>query len=94
MQIHVPCPLGWGTEASKTLDYARLAVNTALYPLFEIENGVTTSQKIPKRLPVEEYMKGQIRFKHLLDGTGRKEEIAQIQKIADENIKRYNLIAD
>ncbi len=93
VQIHVPCPLGWGTESSKTMDYARLAVNTGLYPLYEIENGVTTVQRIPKRVPVEEYMKGQVRFRHLFEGEGRKQEIAEIQKIADRNIEVYNLIS-
>jgi pyruvate ferredoxin oxidoreductase beta subunit len=93
MQIHVPCPLGWGTEPSKTIDYARLAVNTALCPLIEIENGVTTAVKIPQRVPVEEYLKGQVRFRHLLEGAGRKQEIAEIQKIADRNIEVYDLIA-
>ena len=93
VQIHVPCPLGWGTEPSKTIDYARLAVNTALCPLIEIENGVTTAVKIPQRVPVEEYLKGQVRFRHLLEGAGRKQEIAEIQKIADRNIERYGLIA-
>ena len=94
MQIHVPCPLGWGTEPSKTIDYARLAVNTALYPLVEIENGVTTVVKIPQRVPVEEYLKGQVRFRHLLEGAGLKQEIAEIQKLADRNIERYGLIAE
>jgi pyruvate ferredoxin oxidoreductase beta subunit len=93
VQIHVPCPLGWGTEPSKTIDYARLAVNTALYPLIEIEDGVTTALKIPARVPVEEYLKGQIRFRHLLEGTGKKEVIAEIQKMADRNIEVYDLIA-
>jgi len=94
VQIHVPCPLGWGTEPSKTIDYARLAVNTALYPLVEIENGVTTVVKIPQRVPVEEYLKGQVRFRHLLEGAGLKQEIAEIQKFADQNIERYGLIAE
>ena len=93
VQIHVPCPLGWGTEPSKTIDYARLAVNTGLCPLIEIENGVVTSQKIPQRVPVEEYLKGQVRFRHLLEGAGKKQEIAEIQRMADHNIEVYDLIA-
>lgn len=93
VQIHVPCPLGWGTEPSKTIDYARLAVNTGLCPLIEIENGVVTALKIPKRVPVEEYLKGQIRFRHLFEGEGNKEVIAEIQRMADHNIEVYDLIA-
>jgi len=94
VQIHVPCPLGWGTEPSRTIDYARLAVNTGLYPLYEVEDGVTMVVKIPRRVPVEEYLKGQVRFRHLLEGAGRKQEIAEIQKLADQNIEKFGLIAE
>ena len=61
--------------------------------MIEIENGVTTVVKIPQRVPVEEYLKGQVRFRHLLEGPGKKEEIAEIQRMADHNIEVYNLIA-
>ena len=92
VQIHVTCPLGWGTDPARTIDYARLAVLTGLYPLFEIENGEMRSQKIPKRLPVEEYLKGQVRFRHLFANDAGREGIAMIQSVADQNIEKYNLI--
>jgi pyruvate ferredoxin oxidoreductase beta subunit len=92
VQIHVPCPLGWGSDAARTVDIARLAVNTALYPLYEVEDGVLRSQKIPKRVPVEEYLKIQTRFRHLFGKEDRSHEIAEIQRIADDNIERYELI--
>jgi pyruvate ferredoxin oxidoreductase beta subunit len=88
IQVHVPCPLGWRYETNLMLSVAKLAVETGLYPLFEYENGVLTNRKqiIPK--PVEEYLKAQGRFKHLLNSP---EEIKKIQAIADNNIKKYNL---
>jgi pyruvate ferredoxin oxidoreductase beta subunit len=88
IQIHVPCPLGWRHETNQMLPIAKLAVDTGLYPLFEYENGVLTNRKqiVPK--PVEEYLKSQGRFKHLLSNP---EEIKKIQEIADNNIKKYNL---
>ncbi len=92
VQIHVPCPLGWGTEPSRTLDYARLAVNTGLYPLYEVENGVTKVLRIPRRAPVEEYLKGQVRFAHLFGKEDRTKQIADIQKVADDNIQKYGLL--
>jgi pyruvate ferredoxin oxidoreductase beta subunit len=92
VQIHVTCPLGWGTDPARTLDYARLAVLTGLYPLFEIENGEMRSQKIPKRLPVEEYLKGQTRFRHLFANDAGRAGIELIQSVADRNIEKYNLI--
>jgi pyruvate ferredoxin oxidoreductase beta subunit len=92
VQIHIPCPLGWGTAPERTIDFARLAVLTGLYPLYEVENGELRVLKIPKKLPVEEYLKEQVRFRHLFGKEDRKKEIAEIQGIADQNIERFGLI--
>ena len=88
IQIHVPCPLGWRHETDMTLEVARLAVETGLYPLIEYENGVLVSRRQIAPKPVEEYLKVQGRFKHLLNNPA---EIKQIQEIADNNIRKYNL---
>ena len=37
MHVHVPCPLGWGSERDRTIQVARLAVESGLFPLFEAE---------------------------------------------------------
>lgn len=92
VQIHVPCPLGWGTAPERTIDFARLAVLTGLYPLYEVENGELRALKIPKKVPVEEYLKEQVRFRHLFGKEDRKKEIAEIQEIADQNIEKFGLI--
>jgi pyruvate ferredoxin oxidoreductase beta subunit len=92
VQIHVPCPLGWGTAPERTIDFARLAVLTGLYPLYEVENGELRALKIPKKMPVEEYLKEQVRFRHLFGKEDRKKEIAEIQGIADQNIEKFGLI--
>jgi pyruvate ferredoxin oxidoreductase beta subunit len=90
IQVHVPCPLGWRHESSQTFAVGKLAVETGLYPLIEYENGVLTARKIQPK-PVEEYLKVQGRFKHLLNNP---EEIKKIQEIADYNIRKYNLKAE
>lgn len=91
LQIHVPCPLGWRHDPSMTIQIAKLAVETGLYPIYEIENGAVASvQKIKKR-PVEEYLKLQGRFKHLFGSDTGREEIKKIQTIADMNIKKFGL---
>jgi len=91
IQIHVSCPLGWRHEPAATVDVARLAVETGLYPLIEYENGKLTAVRriIPK--PVEEYLKAQGRFRHLLNNP---EGIKEIQAIADHNIEKYGLKAE
>jgi pyruvate ferredoxin oxidoreductase beta subunit len=93
VQIHVPCPLGWGCDGGETIRVAQLAVRTGLYPLFEIVEGkLTNVKKLSKRLPVEEYLKGQARFRHLFkEGPDAAAGLAAIQAIADENIRRSGL---
>ncbi len=92
LQIHVPCPLGWRHDPSMTIQIAKLAVETGLYPIYEIENGVVTSVlKIGKRKPVEEYLKLQGRFKHLFGSDAGRGEIKKIQAIADMNVKKFGL---
>ena len=88
IQVHVPCPLGWRHETNLTLQVGKTAVETGLYPLFEFENGLLLSQRKITPKPVEEYLKIQGRFKHLLNNP---EEIKKIQVIADGNIVKYSL---
>jgi len=89
LQIHVPCPLGWRYSPSLTIEIARLAVQTGLYPLVEYEYGkLARVRKISPTKPVEDYLKLQGRLRHLLKNG---EELKKVQSIADENIKHYSL---
>ena len=90
LQVHVPCPLGWRHESALTIQVGKLAVETGLYPLIEYENGVLTSRRQISPKPVEEYLKVQGRFRHLLNNP---EAIKRVQEIADSNINKYNLKA-
>jgi pyruvate ferredoxin oxidoreductase beta subunit len=91
IQIHVPCPLGWRHEPNQMIEVAKLAVETGLYPLIEFENGVLISKRQIAPKPVEEYLKIQGRFKHLLNNP---QELKKIQEIAENNIKKYGLKAE
>jgi pyruvate ferredoxin oxidoreductase beta subunit len=88
IQIHASCPLGWRHETAATLEVARLAVETGLYPLIEYENGALISRRQISAKPVQDYLKLQGRFKHLLNNP---EDVKMIQEIADNNIKKYGL---
>jgi len=90
--IHAPCPLGWGHDTALTIKVAKLAVQTGLFPLYELENSLLTSvvKILPKPKPVEEYLKLQTRFSHLFK-EGNEAALAQVQAIADENIKKFGL---
>ncbi len=92
IHVHAPCCTGWKFESSKTIEVGKLAVETALWPLYEIENGaVTNVRKLKNRKPVEEYLRMQGRFKHLFMMQGGAEEIKKIQAIADWNVKHFGL---
>ncbi len=80
--IHIlaPCPTGWRSEPAHTIKLSRLAVQTKVFPLYEVENGRKWTITVwPKRfLPVREYLKLQGRFAHLTE-----EDIQVIQENVD-----------
>ncbi|MDO8592686.1 MAG: thiamine pyrophosphate-dependent enzyme [bacterium] len=94
LQILVPCIPGWKIETNQTIQLAKLAVLTGIYPAVEFVNGqLSDTMKLPaKRPPVEDYLKPQGRFKHLFKDQRGQEQIAYIQKLADENVKKYSLL--
>ena len=93
IHIFVPCPLGWGAASQDTIKLARMAKESGLFPVFEAEYGeITGSSKIRKQIPVEEYMKPQRRYAHLLGKNPATETIARIQARADRNIRKYGLL--
>jgi pyruvate ferredoxin oxidoreductase beta subunit len=82
--IHVlaPCPTGWRMPTRYAVTAAKLAVQTRIYPLYEVIDGrhrLSRTSKNPK--PVTEYLNLQGRFKHLSE--------AQVQTIQDQVDKRY-----
>lgn len=96
LQIHAPCPLGWGHEGDQSIAVARLAVQSGLYPLIELERG-RQAGAMPLRdiRPVAEYLKAQQRFRHLFQDDPRaREELEHLQALADHNIEIYGLRGD
>lgn len=93
IQVLVTCVPGWYTDPKDTIQVARLAEQTGIYPVVEYVDGkISAVAKVPKPRPkVEEYLKLQGRYKHLFNQKGGEKEIAQIQKIADENVEKYEL---
>jgi pyruvate/2-oxoacid:ferredoxin oxidoreductase beta subunit len=83
----VPCPTGWRMPEDQSVRSAMLAVESRLFPLYEITDGnryrITHE---PRGLPVREYLKLQGRFRHLGE-----EEIAEIQREVDEEWERLLL---
>ncbi len=92
IQVFAPCPRGWRHESAKSIKIARLAVETGLYPIYEMEKGkITRVKELEDRKPVEEYLKEQGRFKHLFKKEGGEEIIKQLQEIADKNAEKIGI---
>jgi len=93
LHVLVPCPLGWGSPAAETIRLARLAKESGLFPVFEAEHGeIVDVSKIRRRVPVEDYLRPQGRYKHLFGESPDTEVIARIQAGADRNIRRFDLL--
>jgi pyruvate ferredoxin oxidoreductase beta subunit len=70
--IHIlsVCPTGWRCTTDLTIRVGRLAVETGMFPLYEVENGTyKLSVDFPKLRPMADYMKLQGRFRHLSEET-------------------------
>jgi pyruvate ferredoxin oxidoreductase beta subunit len=86
-----PCPKGWDYDPMFSHELGELAVETGVWPLFEVEEHVLRfygkSKAIAagrKRLPVREYLLKQGRFAHFTD-----EDIAYFQRKIDEMWSRW-----
>lgn len=88
LHVHAPCPTGWRFPSSETVKVAKLAVQSGMWVLYEVEEGkLKLSLKPAKRRPVSEYLKIQGRFKGLSD-----EEIQRIQEEVDKEWESLPLI--
>ncbi len=84
--IHIlsVCPTGWRVPPEKAIEYGQLAVDTGVFPLYEVDHGVWRMTRKPKELkPIAEYFKGQGRYRHLDQGL-----TAQIQEKVSRNWER------
>ncbi len=69
------CPTGWRSAPDLSIKLGRLAVETGVFPLYEVEHGrYRLSIDFPKLKPIKEYIKLQGRFRHLTE-----EMIGEIQ---------------
>lgn len=85
LNVMAPCPRGWRSASNKSIEIAKAGVMTGYWPLFEVDHGVWKMTVTPKdRLPVEEFLKTQGRFKHLF-----KPENAELLAAVQAEVDRY-----
>jgi pyruvate ferredoxin oxidoreductase beta subunit len=90
IHAHTPCPPGWGIEERLAITIGRLAVETGVYVLYEIEDGAMklsqpSARFLKKALrPVTEYIEPQSRFRTL-----RREDVDNLQCEVDAKWASY-----
>ena len=80
----VPCPTGWRMAPNLAVSIGRIAVESKVFPLYEIEDGeykMTVTHK--NHRPVIDYLKPQGRFRHL-----NEDNIVEIQQQVDKSYDR------
>jgi pyruvate/2-oxoacid:ferredoxin oxidoreductase beta subunit len=81
IHIYASCPTGWRIPSEMSVKIARMAVQTNIFPLYEVEDGIKyTINYKPKEYLVREYFKLQGRFRHLTD-----RDLDQIQEMVNED---------
>lgn len=85
LHIYAPCPVGWKSRPEDTIKLARMVVQNANFPLYEIENGekYTLNIKLREKKPIEDYLRLQGRFRHL-----NEKEIKYMQEEVDKKWER------
>jgi pyruvate ferredoxin oxidoreductase beta subunit len=78
------CPTGWRLPSNKAIWIGRLAVETGVFPLYEVVNGAyRITHQVPELKPVEAYLRPQGRFRHLTPDL-----LEQIQKYVREDYEK------
>ncbi len=84
LHIYSPCPTGWRSKPEKSIEIAKLVVQTNVFPLYEIIDGnLSITKRIKNPKPVSDYLKTQRRFAHL-----KENELNYIQETVDANYAR------
>jgi pyruvate ferredoxin oxidoreductase beta subunit len=85
LNVLAPCPRGWRYNPEETIEIGKLAVQTCIWPLYEIVDGKTRLTYKPReKKPVTDWFKSQGRFKHLFSEENKK-YLDEIQERIDKN---------
>jgi len=103
LHAFIPCTRGWRYPTSDSVTLARLATQTCIFPLYEVERSegrpvyklsgasAAIARRPQSKKPVEEYLKNQGRFRHLFKPEVNKELLAAIQEGVDH---RWQLLLE
>ena len=89
LHVFSPCPTGWGYAPDQSIAYARKAVKSNMFPLWEMEDGQFKLNDLNKNpITVAEFVKGVTKFKALSE-----EDIADIQAMVDQRFAMIKRLA-
>lgn len=92
LNVMAPCPRGWRYPSENLMEICKAAVESCVWPLFEVENGKWKLNYEPKdKLPVVEYLKMQGRFSHLFK-PGNEWMIEEYQKEVDRKWEELKVL--
>lgn len=85
LNVLSPCPRGWRYDAELGIELGKVAVETCLWPIYEVDKGKWKLNQKPRvKKPVEEWLKLQGRFSHL-NQPAHKDTVARVQRDIDES---------
>jgi pyruvate ferredoxin oxidoreductase beta subunit/2-oxoisovalerate ferredoxin oxidoreductase beta subunit len=82
LHVLAACPPGWRVPSELTINVSRLAVQANVFPLYEVEDGITYTLNYTGERKVKDYLEVQGRFKHLTEA-----DISDIQRQIDADWK-------
>lgn len=80
LHVLAACPPGWRVPSELTIKVSRLAVQTNVFPLYEVKDGITYTLNYTGNRKVKDYLVLQGRFKHLTAA-----DISRIQRQVDDD---------
>ena len=80
LHVFAACPAGWGIASDASVRVSRLAVQSNIFPLYEVEQGTDYRINAAGDRPVDEYLASQRRFAHLTEA-----DISRIQQEVDDD---------
>lgn len=80
-----PCPPGWKIDPSKSVQVTRMATQSKIFPIYEVEYGkYIINIHSEREIFVKEYLQAQGRFREMND-----EMIETVQKRTDRKWKEH-----
>lgn len=88
LHVFSPCPTGWKFAPDQSIEIAKKAVASNMFPLWEMENGKYQLSEVKKPITVAEFVKSIGKFKSLPG-----DDIAAIQRMVDARMELLRKLA-